>query len=41
MGRPCRLFLRAVKNAEGTTDVLIGGYSKIVGNGNMIVETPA
>ena len=41
MGRPCRLFLRTVKNDQGNTDVFIGGYSKIIGDGNLIVETPA
>ena len=41
MGRPCRLFLRTVKNNQGGTDVYIGGQAKIVGDGNMIVEASA
>ncbi len=38
MGRPCRLFLRTVKNDQSESNVYIGGYSKIVGKGQLIIE---
>ncbi len=38
MGRPSRLFLRTVKHDQDAKDVFIGGYTKIIGSGNLIVE---
>lgn len=39
MGRPCRLFLRTLKEGQDVKDVFIGGYSKVIGTGNLMVET--
>lgn len=39
MGRPCRLFLRTVRKDQAAHEVFIGGYSKTVGTGNLLLES--
>jgi len=38
MGRPSRLYLRVKNRSSEDSDVFIGGYSKIIGSGNLILE---